>query len=392
MDKIQALPANAQLEAYLQMINGASTTEELRHITAQILDPSTSISLVVARPVVNELIKKISSSEELLTTALAALSPRTSTFEEQVAAVREALATRLEEQQEFLEAARILQGISLESGQRVIGDEYKLKIQIRIIRCLLEEDEAISADAYLNRATLLIHTTSDPAIQLHFKLAQARIFDAKRRFVDASQKYHELSFSPLIPESERSACLEAAITCAVLAPAGPTRSRVLGTLYKDERSQTLPNIKILEKMFLDRLIAGTEVDDFAKTLKTHQMAILSDGTTVLSHAVIEHNLLSASRIYENIGITELGELLELTPRAAEKFARGMIESKRLEGEIDQVSGIIEFTTPTKLADEGTETERWDRGIESLLVELEACATAIEKSFPEWIATRQTIRA
>lgn len=385
LEAIQALPANAQQEAYAQAIEAASSPVELRQITTQILDPATSMSLVVARPVVGLLIGRIADSEELLLYALEAIAPRTSTFEEQVAQMKEALASCYERQEDFLEAARVLQGISLESGQRVIGDDYRLRIYVRIIRCFLEEDEAVSADTYLNRATLLIHTTQDPEVLLHFKLSQARIFDSKRRFIEASQKYHELSFSTQIPESERSACLAAAITCGVLAPAGPARSRLLGTLYKDDRAAGLEGHAMLEKMFLDRLISPAEVEDFAGGLKPHQLARLGDGTTVLSRAVIEHNLLSASRLYDNVGVGELGSLLGLDGRDAERFARGMIESRRLAGEIDQVSGIIDFLpgggggTGQPDGEGLEETERWDRGIESLLVAVEACASRVEKA-------------
>lgn len=389
IETVHTLPTNEQLEAYTQIINNASSQEELRSLITRILSVENQLSLLIARPVVNVLIARISESEYLLAFALEAITPRTSTFEEQVVHIREALATRLELQHDFLEAARTLQGISLESGQRVIGDDYKLKVYIRIIRCFLEEDDATSADTYLNRATLLIHSTQDPEILLHFKLAQARIFDSRRKFIEASQKYHELSFSAQIPEEERVACLSAAITCGVLAPAGPSRTRWLSTLYKDDRSRSLDNYKILENMFLDRLIAPKQVDEFAKTLKAHQLALLPDGTTVLSRAVIEHNLLSASKLYDNIGITELGELLDLDPAAAEKFARGMIESKRLSGEMDQVSGIIDFTGDGPVTEEdtaGQETARWDRGIESLLVQVEECASLIEKKYPAWVAS------
>lgn len=45
-----------------------------------------------------------------------------------------------------------------------------------------------------------------------------------------------------------------------------------------------------------------EVDAFAATLKAHQMALLPDGSTVLSKAVMQHNLLSASKLYNNITV------------------------------------------------------------------------------------------
>jgi COP9 signalosome complex subunit 4 len=37
-------------------------------------------------------------------------------------------------------------------------------------------------------------------------------------------------------------------------------------------------------------------------LKPHQMALLPDGSTVLGRAVMQHNLLSASKLYNNIRI------------------------------------------------------------------------------------------
>lgn len=385
LTSIAELSPEEQKATYENLLAHASSPDELRQIAEHLLDPASNIALFVARPLFGSLIERSSESEELLTHLLTLSAPRITMFEEQIGQLRETLATRYETQGEYLEAARALQNISLESGQRVIPEEYKLKIYVRIIRCLLEEEEAISADTYLNRATSLIQPSTDAETVLHFKLAQARIFDAKRKFMEASQKYYELSFSVLILESERISCLEAAITCGVLAPAGPARSRLLSTLYKDERSQTLATHKILEKMFLDRIIAPKEVEDFSRTIKSHQRALLADGTTVLSRAVIEHNLLSASLLYENIGIKELGELLNLEPNAAEKFARGMIESQRLQGEIDQVSGIIEFTTATKLAMEGTETERWDKAIVGLLGDIETLSTQIEKLFPGWVA-------
>lgn len=39
-----------------------------------------------------------------------------------------------------------------------------------------------------------------------------------------------------------------------------------------------------------------------------------EGSTILDRAVIEHNLLSASKLYNNISFDELGALLEIPPR------------------------------------------------------------------------------
>lgn len=72
------------------------------------------------------------------------------------------------------------------------------------------------------------------------------------------------------------------------------------------------------------------------------MALLSDGSTVLERAVIEHNLLSASKIYNNISFEELGTLLGVPPPRAESVAARMIMESRLKGTIDQVAHLVLF--------------------------------------------------
>lgn len=72
---------------------------------------------------------------------------------------------------------------------RAISPDYKFSVYVRIMRNLLEEDEAIEAMQYLNRANLLIHETKDVKNIIFFKLCQARILDATRKFLDAAVKY-----------------------------------------------------------------------------------------------------------------------------------------------------------------------------------------------------------
>lgn len=156
------------------------------------------------------------------------------------------------------------------------------------------------------------------------------------------------------------------MTCAVLAPAGPTRSRVLASLCRDERTVHLSNHNILTKMFLDRILRPYEVKEFQSTLKSHQLAKIAQTSheramvssrpkagnetrgkrvapeTVLDRAVMEHNLLSCSRIYNNITFSGLGDLLDLSAAGAETMARRMIEQKRLRGSIDQIERLLWF--------------------------------------------------
>ena len=78
----------------------------------------------------------------------------------------------------------------------------------------------------------------DPALELQYKTCYARVSDAKGRFVEAAMRYYELSQSE--PEGLNGAAksdarlaeaLSCAITCAILASAGPQRSRVLAPLW-----------------------------------------------------------------------------------------------------------------------------------------------------------------
>jgi COP9 signalosome complex subunit 4 len=165
------------------------------------------------------------------------------------------------------------------------------------------------------------------------------------------------------------------VTCAVLAPAGPVRSRILAALCRDERTADLPAYNVLSKMFLDHILRPAEIAEFERGLRPHQLARIAqstneqlaaravsaededdgpdDGTprstrtgpsTVLDRAVLEHNLLASSKIYNNITFRGLGALLDLTPAAAENMARRMIEQGRLKGSIDQVDRLIIFDT------------------------------------------------
>ncbi|KAM6495854.1 hypothetical protein JOM56_008560 [Amanita muscaria] len=343
------------------------------HLLVNAIVNQDSIGLVVARQVLAELVKVLGETKDstlrkrLVEDTLATVQPRIVSYEEQVNSLRFQLADLLEEGEEWSEAARVLMGISLDSGQRTISDEDKLRIFIRIVRLLLEDEDSVQAETYYNRAALLIHTAPDRETQLQFKLCQARISDYSRKFLEAAIRYHELSYVAEIDEEERRHMLTAAVTCAVLAPAGPNRSRVLASLYRDERTADLPTYNILSKMFLDHILRPAEIKKFEATLKPHQLAKIAissndrlastaadddDGepisstrtgpATVLDRAVMEHNLLASSKIYRNITFKGLGALLDLTPGAAETMARKMIEQGRLRGYIDQVDRLIWF--------------------------------------------------
>ncbi|KAH8830517.1 hypothetical protein DL96DRAFT_1813555 [Flagelloscypha sp. PMI_526] len=331
-----------------------------------------SVGLVVGRQVLSEITKVLSEKaiaddelrKEVIQDIINVVQPRIVSYEEQVNALRLHLADILEAEEDWSEAAKVLMSISMDSSQRSITDAVKLDTYIRIVRLLLEEGDSVQAETYYNRAALLIHSNQDKEIALKYKLCQARISDYNRKFLEAASRYHELSYVGEIDEEERRYMLSAAVTCAVLAPAGPNRSRVLASLYRDERTVDLVEYNILSKMFLDHILRPAEVKSFEANLKPHQLAKIAaeprskhdadekdpeSGTrtgpaTVLDRAVMEHNVLASSKIYNNITFRGLGALLDLTPSAAETMARKMIEQGRLRGSIDQVDKLIWFET------------------------------------------------
>ena len=327
-------------------------------------------------------IKSLPSSTDKInvgTSALSTLEPRVVSFEEQDAELRYLLADAYEAEEEWIESAKVLQGINLESSQRKISDEDRVSTWIRVCRLYLEDDDPTTAESYLNRAKNIIYKLPPSAGQLKllFQLSQARIQDSQRKFLDASSAYHNISFNTTVDEEERLRTLSGAITCAVLAPAGPARSRTLAKLYKDERASEVPEYGILEKMFLDRLLSTAEVDKFAAGLQPHQVARTSDGSTVLARAVVEHNLLSASRLYANIGFTELGGLLNLTEERAEEVASAMLQQGRLTGRIDQVDGVLLFEQlPGPSQPAGVQLRKWDAKVQGVAEEVERVASML----------------
>ncbi|TEB35709.1 hypothetical protein FA13DRAFT_1684361 [Coprinellus micaceus] len=357
--------------------DGNAVARDLKTLVDTVVNKE-SVGLVVGRQVLAELVKILSEGaikdsdlkKRVVEETLETVQPRIVSYEEQVNSLRFQLADLLEEEEDWSGAARVLTGISLDSGQRSFSDADKLKIYVRIVRLLLEEEDSVQAETYYKRAALLMHSASDKETLLQFKLCQARISDYSRKFLEAAGRYHELSYVGEIDEEERRHMLLAAVTCGVLAPAGPNRSRVLASLYRDERSAELPTYNILSKMFLDHILRSAEVKEFESTLKPHQLARIAlssndklasighdDGpsasnepaastrtgpATVLDRAVMEHNLLASSKIYNNISFRGLGALLDLAPGAAETMARKMIEQGRLKGHIDQVEKLIWF--------------------------------------------------
>ncbi|KAI2472774.1 hypothetical protein F4781DRAFT_382816 [Annulohypoxylon bovei var. microspora] len=410
---------SADLESLLSNLSTLSApgtiSADLRAVADAVLAPSSHLGVVAQRALIERLVAAARAFEQpdlwvdVAEHTLAALSSSASsgggsssisdqtttsgTFLEQAVQLRELLADAHEANESHVAAARALAEIPLDSSSRRVTPENRVSVWVRIVRNYLEVDDTTAAETYLNKLKNVIYQVSDPTLNLHFRLSQARIQDSKREFLAASQAYHDISLSPAVGEDERLHTLGMAVKCAILAPAGPLRSRALGRLFKDERAAALPEFGMLEKMLFDRLLAPAEVRTFAEGLAPHQLALTADGTTVLARAVVEHNLLGVSRLYSNIGFDALGVLLGLDADKAEETTARMVEQGRLVGSIDQIDRVIYFQGGEASGEKGSgraevtvgrEMRRWDANVQSFAEEVENVTNALQREFPEFV--------
>jgi COP9 signalosome complex subunit 4 len=182
-------------------------------------------------------------------------------------------------------------------------------------------------------------------------------------------------------------------------------------LYKSDRTRELVGLySILTKVYLDRVLSPEDVALFNEHLSEHHHTTLADGSTVLDQAVLQHNVLSISRLYDYIKVSELARLLDVSESRAEAIAARMIGESRIHGSIDQVARLIAFeraplveptretADPTTGANAGrgnTTLEpssarvltRWDERLQTLCAHVEQMVEEIVEKHPDWAKQR-----
>lgn len=94
--------------------------------------------------------------------------------------------------------------------------------------------------------------------------------------------------------------------------------------------------------------------------------------------MVQHNLLAASRIYNNITFSQMGTLLQISPETAEKVASRMIMGKRLAASIDQIEGLVTFDTSRN------NLSLWDSQIESTCRTVDRVIALIGRTHPAMV--------
>lgn len=339
---------------------------------------SESVPLVMSRTLITHMIEcmrrglgdnqTIESQKSLCEYIIQRIQPRAVSYEEPLMTVCEYLSTVYQGQQAWSAAADTLARIDVESGMRVVDSAYKLGNCIKIARLYLEDGKVESADVFLKKASSLLTAaaTGEVNLMLQYQACSAMILERREKFTEASVKYYDLSsqlgsellaqkvsdgsfcqFSDLWKDGvglTRQDALECAILCALVAAAGPQRSRLLSMLHKDEDCVQSPLYEILDKVYLERLLLSEDVERFSTLLKTHSHALVDSQhmLTVLDKAVIEHNLEACSTLYTNITFSSLAQLLRISPEKAEDIVATMIRESRLPAEIDQMEDMVMF--------------------------------------------------
>lgn len=296
----------------------------------------------------------------------------------------------INEEGNFLAAALVLAGMRMEDNKDSVyyfTPAEKCDVYVRISECYLNEDQIAESDSAVTKAGMVVPLIENPeahqTLILRYKSTYARVLDNNRKFLQAASRYHDLSQSPgdLVRAEDLLTMLGKAVTCAVLAPSGPQRQRVLKHLYKDPRLNELKSIPdfethatILTKMFKSQILGKDELVKFESSLQPHQKAVMGDGLTIMERGVIEANMLAISRIYKSIYLNELASKLGVSDEKAEKIVGTMIIEGSLDGSIDQISNLVEFDSDC------TPNRAWDKGVSSFCMELNRITEIVEKMY------------
>ncbi|KAI9553716.1 hypothetical protein GHT06_021647 [Daphnia sinensis] len=182
-----------------------------------------------------------------------------------------------------------------------------------------DDDDPVQAELFINRASLL---------QVVY------ISNYRHKFIEAARRYNELPYRSIIQDDETMTALRNPFNV----------SRMLVSLFKDERCQQLRAYSVLEKMYLDRIIGRKEVVQFSN----------------------------------NITFMELGALLEEDAVKSEKIASQMVTEGRMNGSVDQIDSVVHFESREVLP-------AWDRQIQSLCYQVNNSIEKITNVAPEWMA-------
>ena len=144
-------------------------------------------------------------------------------------------------QGQFYAAGQALACAKIDSAA-ALDPATKAYLWVRVVQAFMRCEDDVSAERYIKRASdLHRHMTKD--VQMMHLTVMAQMQDFRRtkdgnNFQQAALKYEDVSRRGLalgFPADELLHFLGEAVRCILLAPVGPARMRIMGSLSRDER-------------------------------------------------------------------------------------------------------------------------------------------------------------
>jgi len=229
--------------------------------------------------------------------------------------------------------AQALNQYKLEGGSQ---EHLELDLHFKCASFHAKRGDMAECSKFLSKARGMKGRT-DRHRQQHAML-QGQVNQHSGKFLVAARGYLKVA------NVDESAVREGAI-CAILGLGEDTKGGIVGSVdrqtvlidfAKDPRAAALDVFPFLLKALKGQLFRPEDVKDLVGLLAPHQSTHF---TTV---AVLEHNILAVSSLYDNVSLRQLGLILNVSKDEAEKAASSIISEGRLSASIDQVSDILSF--------------------------------------------------
>lgn len=138
----------------------------------------------------------------------------------------------------------------------------KIEDYLLLAELWFDMNDSTNAESFVNKTAHFMHKTQDKELHMRYKRASIRVLDSKREFILAAQGYYALSFSEGIDRDEVTDILRLALTCTLLAPAGPRKARLMAVLHNDIRIKSSQFYELLQKMFMGEVVKREHVTEF----------------------------------------------------------------------------------------------------------------------------------
>ena len=253
--------------------------------------------------------------------------------------------------EDWCNAAKTLASINI--NDKAIASEMKICDRfdwiITMSELYLAMDDYLSAKIALQKGETIKNELPNPDPQtqqllLRYTLCSARSLDASLEFLEAAKVYMKLSQTDeaFMSDNDKQQALKNAISSVVLAKPSSERSIVLATLYNDQRSKKSVEFGILEKVYKNMIISPSEIKSIV--FFDHTKIKLSNGLSVAENSMAQHNIVAISKIYDNITLKKLSQLLGIGNKQIEELVKKMVQEKSVIAtmRIDQARSVVNF--------------------------------------------------